>query len=429
MPKLTKEFVEEIEAPTKGQSFFRDEDVPGFGVRATPTCKSYIFERRVAGRNRRVTIGKCAEVSFDFARKQACVMLGDIAKGNDPTTGKRVNTLDDITLREVFEKFLEKKPIREDTKRNYHFTIYKYFDDWLDLPITAITKDMVEQRHHDLTISPNRLGTSGHGRANDALKKLSAIINFAADRFGSEGEPLIKMNPVSRLSQNRSWHRLHPRQGIIPDHKLKDWYRAVGSLQNEVARDFMLFLLLTGMRFGETTKLKWSHVDFENRMLIVPREITKCDREHRLPLSEFLVLLLKKRYIYRNGSEWVFQSIRQKNNHLSKGVGFLKKVRRRSGIKFTFHDLRRTFLTMGEKMDVPTYALKRLVNHSVSNDMTGRYLILDMERLRTHMCRITHAFIERLGINEDSKEWKPISTEEPTVVSQLRIPFDEVQFM
>ena len=37
----------------------------------------------------------------------------------------------------------------------------------------------------------------------------------------------------------------------------------MGTLQNEVARDFMISLLLTGM-----------HVDFENKILTVPRELT-----------------------------------------------------------------------------------------------------------------------------------------------------------
>jgi integrase len=255
-----------------------------------------------------------------------------IAKGNDPKTGKRINTFNDITLREVLQRFLEIKPIRTDTQRNYHFAINRHFNDWLDMPITSITKGMVEQRHHELTVSPNRLVTSGHGRANNALKKVSALINFASDRYGTEDEPLIKTNPVSRLSRNRSWHRIYPRQGIIPDHKLKDWYRAVSTLQNEVARDFMTFLLLTDMRFGETRKLKWSHVDFENKILIVPRELTKSDREHRLPFSDFLIALLKRPYIYRKHSEWVFQSSRLKDKHLSGGVGIVRRVRAKSGI-------------------------------------------------------------------------------------------------
>src|ERR1700678_4231061 len=81
---------------------------------------------------------KCNEMSFDSAKKQACIMLGDIAKGNDPKTGKRINTLNDITLREVLQKFLEIKPIRKDTQRNYHFAINRHFNDWLDMPITGV---------------------------------------------------------------------------------------------------------------------------------------------------------------------------------------------------------------------------------------------------------------------------------------------------
>jgi integrase len=192
----------------------------------------------------------------------------------------------------------------------------------------------------------------------------------------------------------------------------------------------LLFLLLTGMRFGETRKLKWCHVDFENKILIVPRELTKSDREHRLPLSDFLVSLLKKRYIYRNRSEWVFQSCRLKDKHLGGGVAIVSRVRAKSGIAFTFHDLRRTFLTMGEKLDVPPYALKRLVNHSVSNDMTGRYLILDIERLRSHMSRITSAFLELLDINgSDMREWKPVEEAELTEINQLLIPLDGIRIM
>jgi hypothetical protein len=75
---------------------------------------------------------------------------------------------------------------------------------------------------------------------------------------------------------------------------------------------------------------------------------------------------------------------------------------------------------MGEKLDVPTYALKRLVNHSVSNDMTGRYLILDLERLRSHMSRISDAFIELLAINEFD-DWQPNNASEPAEVFQLRL--------
>lgn len=107
MPKLTKQFIDsEIQAPASGQRFYRDVEVPGFAIRVTCKSKSYVLEKRVGGVNRRITIGKFGEMSLDEAKKQAQIMLGDIAKGNDPRTGKRINTLHDITLREVVHKAL-----------------------------------------------------------------------------------------------------------------------------------------------------------------------------------------------------------------------------------------------------------------------------------------------------------------------------------
>jgi integrase len=289
---------------------------------------------------------------------------------------------------------------------------------------------MVKPRHHELTISPNRLGSSGHGRANNALKKLSTLINFASDRYGVDDEPLIKTNPVTRLSRNRAWHRISPRQGIIVDNNLKPWYRSVATLQHEVTRDFLIFLLLTGMRFGESRKLRWEHVDFSNKKLVVPRELTKSDRDLHLPLSEFLFAMLKRRFAYRNQSDWVFPSTRLRNKPISGGAYMVRRVRARSGIHFTFHDLRRTFLTMGEKLDVPVYALKRLVNHNVSNDMTGRYLVLDIDRLRLHMSRITEAFVELLGINElNAAEWQQSKILDITEVTQLRLELNNTKIL
>ncbi len=125
-------------------------------------------------------------------------------------------------------------------------------------------------------------------------------------------------------------------------------------------------------------------------------------------------------------SEWVFQSSRLKNRPLTGGAYIIRRVRAKSGVHFTFHDLRRTFLTMGEKLDVPHYALKRLVNHSVSNDITGQYLVLDIERLRTHMCRITDAFTKLLGVNDtDMQEWQPAEAAHLAEITQLRLPLDQ----
>ncbi len=64
-------------------------------------------------------------------------------------------------------------------------------------------------------------------------------------------------------------------------------------------------------------------------------------------------------------------------------------VIKETGIQFTVHDLRRTFITIAESLDIPAYALKRLMNHKMNNDITAGYIIVDVERLRKPMQIIT----------------------------------------
>ncbi len=51
-------------------------------------------------------------------------------------------------------------------------------------------------------------------------------------------------------------------------------------------------------------------------------------------------------------------------------------------MKFSLHDLRRTFITVAESLDIPAYALKRLLNHRADGDVTGGYIVMNADRLR-----------------------------------------------
>jgi integrase len=65
---------------------------------------------------------------------------------------------------------------------------------------------------------------------------------------------------------------------------------------------------------------------------------------------------------------------------------------------FSLHDLRRTFITTAESLDIPAYALKRLLNHA-DGDVTAGYIILDNERLRAPMQRIADYLVRAMGID------------------------------
>ena len=87
-------------------------------------------------------------------------------------------------------------------------------------------------------------------------------------------------------------------------------------------------------------------------------------------------------------SEYVFPGS-GKGGYIVEPRKQMAKVTEASGVNFTIHDLRRTFITIAESLDISAYAVKRLVNHKMNNDVTAGYIISDVERLRKPMQLIT----------------------------------------
>ena len=115
--------------------------------------------------------------------------------------------------------------------------------------------------------------------------------------------------------------------------------------------------------------------------------------EHTLPLSDFLYTLLKNREAEATGSPYVFPS-EGKAGYLIEPRKVMKKVIDASNVTFTIHDLRRTFITIAESLDIPAYALKRLLNHKMNQDVTAGYIVMDVERLRKPMQAISDKLLQ-----------------------------------
>lgn len=105
--------------------------------------------------------------------------------------------------------------------------------------------------------------------------------------------------------------------------------------------------------------------------------ITKSDRrDGRLYRSNYAVFI---RALF-NSAIAQFESSSGESGYLIEPRHPLQKVIQPSGVSFTLHDLRRTFFTIAESFDISAYALKRLVNHKMTNDVTTGYIVSDVER-------------------------------------------------
>jgi integrase len=270
------------------------------------------------------------------------------------------------------------------------------FSDWLNKPLLDITKDQIAKRHREF-------GERSKARANSAMRLLRALFNFASGEYeDSKGRSLVPENPVKRLSHTRAWYRVDRKQTIIKTHDLPAWFKAVMEVKDErstgkssILRDYFLLLLFTGLRRQEAIELTWDRVDFKAKTISISD--TKNHHTHVLPLSDFLLKLFENR---RMKSEPDIQFVFPGNGKTGYNVEprkVMKKIIEQSGVTFTLHDLRRTFITVAESLDIPAYALKRLLNHKMTQDVTAGYIVMDVERLRIPMQKITDHLLKLAG--------------------------------
>jgi integrase len=297
-----------------------------------------------------------------------------------PTSAPRV-----VTLRRVWTEYQLTRGLKPATLRNYNQRLNTYLLDWLDIPVDQITKNMVEERHRSI---------AGKAMANSVFRTLRALLHYASFKYeATDGTPLIKQNPVRRLSEVRAWHRDKRRKTVISTAQIKPWMQAVFSLDNSTMRDFFLTLLFSGMRKHEAMSLQWEHIDFNAGTIFIGD--SKNGEDFLLPMSSYLRNLLA---IRKHGarSRWVFPG-KLKDTHISAGYVPVALVIERSGVQFCPHDLRRTFITIGDELNLKSQVVKALVNHK-SDDVTEGYTIRSIERLRRSTEKITQAILYHAGL-------------------------------
>jgi integrase len=304
----------------------------------------------------------------------------------------------ETSLQNVLDDYLAEKELKPGTIADYKKAINESFSDYLEKPITDVTREVVLSQYR------KRVKKSV-ARTNNAMRVFRALYNYhRAITRQDDGTYLLPDNPVSILSDAKVTKKVKRRKEYIPKDKLKAWFNAVLSLDDSkfasgsTVRDYFLFILLTGTRREEAKSLPIAEVDMESGTFRLTD--TKNNEVVVLPMSDYVGKLIKKRlkkvdgnYVFPGGKQgFPLHSFKRPMDH----------IRKEAGIDFTLHDLRRTFITVAESMDISSYTIKRLVNHKIddSNDVTAGYVAVDIDRMRAATQRVTDQVLFYAGIKK-----------------------------
>ena len=154
------------------------------------------------------------------------------------------------------------------------------FSEWRDRPIIEITRDRIATKFRELS-------DRSHAQSNQAFRILRALLNFARAAYRPDNKPMLIENPVDILSQTKVWNRVLPKSGRIPIDKIGVVWNFLQTLRadefsttvGKTAADITCFLLLSGARWSEASKLTWNQVNFEDHTWHLP------DPKNRIPIT------------------------------------------------------------------------------------------------------------------------------------------------
>lgn len=373
---LTKTYIAQLPYSDKEQ-LIADTEVPWLVLRIGKKSKTFMLIRKFEGKQVKVKIGDANLMNPALARKRALEMVVLMQDGHNPKKPPRAG----VTLGETWSDFKRDRNLRPKSLRSYELVFKNHLNHLLESGIDRITGDEVRKIHRDL-------GEKGQGiYANQVMRVLRSVLNYAKGEYrNKDGESLMFTNPVQRLSDTKTWFREKRRKTAISADLMPEWIRCVEGLHDKAVSDYFMLLLLTGLRREEATGIRWANVNLVTGYFTIPGDESKNYDDHTLPMTRRTRLIFERRLAVKE-NEFVFPS--------NTGISHLVNTRRQrdrlvkeNGIVWTPHDLRRTFATVAESLEISSYTLKRMLNHRMEADVTAGYISWHPSRLLKPLQRI-----------------------------------------
>ena len=358
--KLTKKLIENTSyiGDSKEKYIRWDTEISGFGVRLYPSGKkSFILSYRQDGTKRLYTIGQYGNITLEQARELARKKMGEVADGKDPLLVRKARKKkNEWTVEKAFKDFLKKyaqthtKTWRE-TKRIFEKDVLPAIG---RKPIDEIKKDDI------LKILNTIVDRNSGFMANKTLDAISSFLNWCVQRGLIEHSPAYQIKaPTRKRSRDR----------VLSDYELKEIWEACDTF-NYPFGPLMHFLILTGQRRGEVAAMRWEDYDKEKKLWTLPRESTKSDRRHEVPLSDMAIEILENapnlgEYIFTNSGDYPFANFSRDKRELDSKLKALRAEDNQPPMpKWRIHDLRRTCASGMAGLEVFPHVVEKILNHT-----------------------------------------------------------------
>ena len=379
-----------LRSPPSALETLPDGAIPGLSVRfGTGGTANWSLLIRVAGEGGvnakgrllrgpkyRVNLGRYPEVSISSARAKAAHVLDQARQGIHPRqTLKSVQPASGFTVETLSQEFMTQHiHSRElDSARKYELSFSTHINPRIGrLLAERLTREQVRDVMDAARIRRPRPNGHRGGRiggleaARTAMAVLRHMFTWAID----EGKIKRDDNPVSRIDRNLP--KAKHREVVLSLNEARLVWQAAESIGYPFGTHVQL-MLLTGCRLDEWASARYSWIDLDEALMVIPAREYKSDHVHIVPLVTQALAILRRVPKPTKG-EYLLSTTdgRVPIQGVSKfyRIRLLDEILAITGDKFpkrfTSHDLRRTVATrLAESLgDQGDKLIRRVLGHS-----------------------------------------------------------------
>ena len=389
--KISKRTIDAAK-PSEARYVLWDTELKGFGVRVESSgLKSFLVRYRHLGRRRFLSLGRFGEITPEQARLLAQKALSKVREGADPAD-ERSQDREAITVKKLVERFLtdhveEKR--KSKTATHYRSVLEGYLvPKYGSKKAQELTRADMAKLHLEIKHAPYQ--------ANRLLAVVASMYSFG-DKHGLTPEDFNPAKKIERFPETR-------RERFLTTEELQKLGQAFRDLDESgrfgTAIQALIFLLLTGARLNEILKLKWSYVDLERGLLLLPDSKTGKKAITLNSASAAILGEMKIKADDKRNGEYVFYGadVEIPRSDLKKPWAAVTELAGLEGLRI--HDLRHSFASIGAGDGLGLPIVGKLLGHTQAST-TQRYAHLDVDPLRKASNAIGSVLVNALNVEID----------------------------
>ena len=266
--------------------------------------------------------------------------------------------LSSVTLKELFEKWLEdqeKRNITYSAKRSQHMA-YNRLGSLAEMPINKIKAIHLQQWMDSIDLKPS------------TKIKLKSTMNMVFE-YATQND-IVSKNYAKFIKIEE---KIEKTGAVFTDEEIKTLWKH----SDEPIARMLLILIYTGMRIGEMLSMTRDDINLDECYMVGGSK-TEAGKDRVIPIHQDILHLVKTQL---GDNKWFAQTSRGNAVNYSNLVPQFNTYMEKLGMNHKFHDTRKTAISLMHSTGIPMETIKIIVGHAGSDVTEKVYLFKNKHEL------------------------------------------------